>query len=156
MSLYNCRSTKSPETFVITKFDSDLNPEASYSITAHVCQCPAYRRPSCRHRDMLPVFLRHGRVDSGWMLDWDGRDEPGAWRQYVGPMELPAKEPAVEEIEGLDEDIGEGIPELAEKLNPNPVLPTVRSAPVVSTPAEPLVTPTPDPAGVKLLRRPLR
>lgn len=107
MSLYNCRSTSTPDQYRITKFDADLNPEASYVVSRTQCQCPAYQRPSCRHRDMLPEFLRHGRMDTTWMLDWDlGRS---AWRQYVGPLELPDEaaevEPAIAQHIELDPNL---------------------------------------------------
>jgi len=105
MTLYNCRSTDTLDSYRITKFDSDLNPEASYTVSRTQCQCPAYGRPSCRHRDMLPHFLRHGRVDTGWMCEWDG--EP-SWRQFVGPAkELPAEPAEADEASSLN-DIHDG------------------------------------------------
>lgn len=54
----------------ITKF-VDGNPESSY-LTSHAeCQCPAGNRPTCRHRQMLPVMLSAGLANQPWFLDWD-------------------------------------------------------------------------------------
>lgn len=95
-SLYNCRSRRDGA-FSITKFDEDLNPVSTYALVptrdnpnAMICECPASSRKSCRHRDMLPMFLAAGRVDTGWVLDWDNDQ---SWRQYTGPLaeELPAE-----------------------------------------------------------------
>lgn len=73
MSLYALR--KSPLGFSITKFDTDFNPEATYTlISDHAngifsCSCPAGPRPSCRHRLMLPRMLWH--VDDGWFYNYE-------------------------------------------------------------------------------------
>lgn len=64
MPLYNLHS---PST--INKFDSEGNPEASYTTTYETCDCPAGHRPTCRHRQMLP-YLEPYR-DTHWFLDWD-------------------------------------------------------------------------------------
>lgn len=109
MSLYNCRSTSTPDQYRITKFDADLNPEASYVVSRTQCQCPAYQRPSCRHRDMLADYwLTHkDRIDTSWTLDYDIKDSRGrfapAWRQYVGPLELPDETAEVEPAPSQDD-----------------------------------------------------
>lgn len=82
MSLYNLRTDG--DGFRITKFDDDLNPEASYLVSFAGCECPAGHRDTCRHRKMLPVIK--DRVDSNWFWDFDesrwvpgpGADEPTA------------------------------------------------------------------------------
>lgn len=103
MPLYNVKS-QMPNEFVVTKFDDDLNVESSYLLISNsdglVCECPAGVRPSCRHRDMLPLFVKYNRVNSGWVIDWDGGKE---WRQYVGPI----GEPESETIEPIEEMLGE-------------------------------------------------
>lgn len=68
MSLYNLRSTPT-SLFTITKFTSDLDVEASYSVARTVCDCPAGARASCRHRQMLPTLL--DRVDTAWFYNFD-------------------------------------------------------------------------------------
>lgn len=89
MPLYNCK-THSGLDYLITKLDDDLNPESTYILlpldterTVFSCDCPAGVRPTCRHRQMLPHFIEAGRVNSGWVMDWDGGQ---SWRQYVGPF----------------------------------------------------------------------
>jgi hypothetical protein len=97
MPLYNAKS-QMPSEFVVTKFDDDLNVESSYLLLSTpeglVCECPAGVRPSCRHRDMLPLFVKYNRVNSNWVLDWDGGKE---WRQYVGPLDTEVEGDGSEE-----------------------------------------------------------
>lgn len=71
MTLYNCKSEG--DEYRITKFDSDLNVESTYLTTLRECQCPAGHRDTCRHRLMLPMFLKkRGGADRGaWLLDYD-------------------------------------------------------------------------------------
>ena len=73
--LYNCKSEGA--SFRITKFDDDLNPTSSYLTDGRTCDCPAAKRPMCRHREMLPRFQHRGAVDTGWMFDYDR----GGWVQ---------------------------------------------------------------------------
>jgi hypothetical protein len=72
--LYNAKSANGA--YRITKFTSDLDVEASYLTTEKECSCPAAARPTCRHRQMLPMFIGAQRVDSFWFLDW----EAGRWK----------------------------------------------------------------------------
>lgn len=69
--LYNARQSASGQPITITKFDSDLNPLASYTVTVLECSCPAGFRPMCRHREMLPTFLTSGHVDDGTFYNYD-------------------------------------------------------------------------------------
>lgn len=73
--LYNCRHDG--DQYRITKFDEDMNPQASYLCTIEECECPAGVRPTCRHRQMLPNFLARGHVGDEWFLDFDR----GGWVQ---------------------------------------------------------------------------
>jgi hypothetical protein len=68
MILYNCHTDG--DEYRITKF-IDGNPESSYLLSHAECQCPAGSRPTCRHRQMLPVFLNSGIVDTHLFLNWD-------------------------------------------------------------------------------------
>ena len=88
-ALYNLRlvhGTHDSE-FVITKFDADLNPEATYIVGMTTCTCPHHQQSAkpCRHRRMLPLFLGkpplflEKHVGDGWFLDWDTR----LWRKPV-------------------------------------------------------------------------
>jgi hypothetical protein len=83
MSLYNAKTSNGA--FRITKFDGNLEVESSYLTTVKECECPAGSRPTCRHRQMLPEFIAHERVDTYWFLDWDHRKwaDPfhKAWRR---------------------------------------------------------------------------
>lgn len=71
MTLYNCKSEGNE--YRVTKFDSDLNVESTYLTTLRECQCPAGHRDTCRHRLMLPIFLkkRDGADRGQWLLDYD-------------------------------------------------------------------------------------
>lgn len=81
--LYNCRHDG--DQFRITKFDTDMNVEASYLLNAHECECPASARDTCRHRQMLPKFIARGAVGTEWFYDHDR----GGWVQLA----LPGAEP---------------------------------------------------------------
>lgn len=90
-TLYNCHSDG--DQYRITKFDSLGNVESSYLCTEEECECPAGVRPTCRHRKMLPSFLKRGAVDTFWFFDFDR----GGWvmnEPATGETEL--KEPALE------------------------------------------------------------
>ena len=66
-SLYNLRHDGNQ--YRVTKFDTDLNVESSYLMTATECTCPAGSRPTCRHRQMFRDLLP--RIGSHWMFDFD-------------------------------------------------------------------------------------
>lgn len=69
MTLYNIKSHR--DSFIITKFDSDLEVEASYELDKGNCSCPAgSHNKFCRHKEMLPVFQGAGRVDQPWFYDY--------------------------------------------------------------------------------------
>lgn len=73
-SLYNCKgqiNTGDSITYRITKFNSDMDVESSYTCTETWCECPAMGRPTCRHREMLPKFIARGAVNTHWFLDFD-------------------------------------------------------------------------------------
>src|SRR5215469_18589107 len=65
--------------YIITKLTEDLIPEGSYRLSLRECTCPAGHRPTCRHRQMLPLFLEKGHVADGYLLDWHTR-------QFVPPQ----------------------------------------------------------------------
>ena len=70
---YNCRHDG--DQYRITKFDTDLNVESTYLCTTSACECPAGVRPTCRHRQMLPEFLRKpGSVGGNVFLNWDTKE----------------------------------------------------------------------------------
>lgn len=92
MSLYNAKTDTGAEAygvsqFIITKFDDDLNVEASYLVSSQGCTCPAGHRPSCRHRQMLPML--ETRVNSAFFLDFDTRQ----WVDPTGEAALSQSEP---------------------------------------------------------------
>jgi hypothetical protein len=86
MTLYNCRQDGMH--YRITKFDDDMNVQASYTCSENVCDCPAGVRPMCRHREMLPAFIGRGAVGNGWFLDYD----QGGWYEFEGET-VPEPEP---------------------------------------------------------------
>ena len=69
-TLYNCRHDG--DQYRITKFDDSMNVESSYLCTLEECECPGWpRRNACRHTEMLPKFIEHGNVGTGWMFDYN-------------------------------------------------------------------------------------
>lgn len=87
MTYYSCRRVLD-ENFKITKFDEDFNVvetkngPSSYLVSEGACECPAginHPRKKCRHREMLPLFLKLDHVGDGWFLIW-------ATRQWINPM----------------------------------------------------------------------
>lgn len=96
MILYNCKaSLDRDDSFVVTKFDADMNIESSYLTSLSECECPAGVRPTCRHRQMLPHFIASGRADSEWFFCYDDQ----SWhRPFEGIDEEP--EPSVANLAG--------------------------------------------------------
>lgn len=80
MSLYNIRAAG--DAFSISKFDDDLNFEASYVTTLATCTCPAGPRPTCRHRKMLGRMMNH--LGDGWFYNYKTQK----WHR---PVEEPAE-----------------------------------------------------------------
>ena len=74
MSLYQIK-TNSNDGFNVIKFDNDINYENTYNVKYRgkrlVCNCPAYLRKSCRHRDMLPIFELENAIDSGRFYNFE-------------------------------------------------------------------------------------
>lgn len=72
--LYSCTSTPSGLRFV--KWDSDMNPEATYDCEFKLaasgpkgdwmCTCPAGLRDSCKHRKMISRFMLANRHNTQW------------------------------------------------------------------------------------------
>lgn len=67
-TLYNLRHDG--DQYRITKW-IDGNPEASYLCDAGACECPAGVRPTCRHRQMLPMMLDRHLANSTLFWDFD-------------------------------------------------------------------------------------
>lgn len=80
--LYSCRHDG--DQFRISKFDEHGEVLSSYLCDEQNCECPAGHRRMCRHREMLPLFIRRNAVNSGWWLDYDR----GGWVQMFD--ETPA------------------------------------------------------------------
>ena len=78
---YNLK--RMPNGYRMVKFDNLFNVEAVYNVRfsrGHFyCDCPASKHTSCKHREMVHVFLDHKRVDSGWFLRYD----TGEWHRPV-------------------------------------------------------------------------
>ena len=68
VTLYNCHHDG--DQYQITKF-TDGNPESSYLTTHTDCQCPRSEHPTCRHRQMLPIFINSGLINTHLFLNWD-------------------------------------------------------------------------------------
>jgi hypothetical protein len=58
----------------MVKFDEGLNVLTVYELTIRrgwiSCQCFRANRETCRHRQMIALFVQHDRVDKGWFYDY--------------------------------------------------------------------------------------
>lgn len=94
MILYNCRSSlERDSTYILTKWDDDMNVESSYETSLGECNCPAGVRSSCRHRQMLPHFIATARVDTDWFFCFDDQ----SWHQPYGEADLSNEVEVTEE-----------------------------------------------------------
>ncbi len=96
ISLYTLHETPQSGEFIIQKFDTDYHCESVYACTLTTCMCPQGHRDRCRHRTMLPLFLKFGHIGDGWFLEWETR----LWRKPVNdipidPPEVPVSRPSV-------------------------------------------------------------
>jgi len=78
MSRYTCYALTDPDTGIyrMSKFDNDLNLNGSYTLRhvrgrTYACDCPAANRHTCRHREMMPLFLAEKAVNTGRFYDYD-------------------------------------------------------------------------------------
>lgn len=83
ISLYTLHSSPTDGEFIIQKFDPDYRCESVYPLTSTTCACPQGHKPNCRHRTMLPMFLKHGHIGDGWFLEWDTR----MWRRPINDIQ---------------------------------------------------------------------
>lgn len=83
--LYNCHTDG--DQYRITKFSEHGEVESSYLCSEEECECPAGHRHTCRHRQMLPMFLAREAVNSFWFLDWDRK----GWVAVEQPVETDSE-----------------------------------------------------------------
>jgi hypothetical protein len=81
-TLYNMRRT--PDGYRMVKWDQHLNIEAVYNILyrrgRHYCDCPqGGKGPTCRHRDMIPLFNSRKAIDKGIFYCY----ETGEWDAHL-------------------------------------------------------------------------
>jgi hypothetical protein len=67
---------KTPDGYRMVKFDDWWFVNQVYNITYRrgrfYCDCPqGGRAPTCRHRDMVPIFCQHKAVNSGKFYCYD-------------------------------------------------------------------------------------
>ncbi len=89
MSLYQCRSEDGG--LRVVKFSDDLEVESVYHLRRNrgrfSCECFAANRPSCRHREMIKVFIETSGIDTGRFYDWDH----GKWRPSLRRLLWPQR-----------------------------------------------------------------
>lgn len=93
---YNCKP--SGDQYRITKFDTDANPESSYLTDGIECDCPAGVRPTCRHRQMLPLFKASKATNGEAFFNFD----TSTW---IGGEESPSDDMDADAIAGTPEPI---------------------------------------------------
>lgn len=75
--LYTVRSSK-PHMYEVSKLSTEMEPLSAYVISEHekgaglTCSCPA-RKAWCRHCEILRLFQGEGKVNTGWMFDFDNK-----------------------------------------------------------------------------------
>ncbi len=101
-TLYNCHTDG--DQYRITKFDSLGNVESTYLCTTEECECPAGVRLSCRHRQMLPIFIDNNKVNSFFFYDFDRKgwvtNEPAVSNDpMLKPAEMDSMPPLPDGVE---------------------------------------------------------
>lgn len=72
--LYGFRTI--PKGYRIVKFDEwlEVQPESIYELTVRRgwvhCPCHQGNKETCRHREMLKLFIQMNRVDKGWFYEY--------------------------------------------------------------------------------------
>lgn len=116
-SLYNCMIDG--DNYRITKFDDLGNPESSYLVDHETCQCPAGHRPTCRHRQMLPLFLAREAVNTFYFYDFDRggwvTNEPAALTEALEASVETAPQ-ALRSEAGFDREMQRALEADGEKL----------------------------------------
>ena len=100
LSLYTLHETPAPGEFIIQKFDTDYHCESVYACSLTSCMCPQGHKDRCRHRTMLPLFLKFGHIGDGWFLEWDTRQ----WRRPVNDIPVDLPEEAVSRPSGGEQE----------------------------------------------------
>ena len=73
MSLYSVRQLD-VHIYRMVKFDYDFNVQTIYAIYKTKewgCSCFQHDKPSCRHRQMISLFISENKVNSGWFFDYE-------------------------------------------------------------------------------------
>lgn len=66
----------------VTKWDQDMNIEASYLVTSSTCDCPSRNKP-CKHVNLVGVAIAMKTVDTQNFFDPD----TAKWHLFI-PTEL--------------------------------------------------------------------
>lgn len=130
-TLYNLRHS-TDNNFTITKF-VDGEVESSYELAANLreCACPAGHRPSCRHRQMAPMMLASGIIDTHYFWDYDlnrAVDFNGTLKSNFDAMNELADRAIGATIEDFEREHGIEA-QHTEPLSIEPPTPTIDSVP---------------------------
>lgn len=70
---YGLRTT--PQGYRICKFDDLLNVLTVYELTQRRgwISCPCFQggKSTCRHREMVSIFMQCNRIDKGWFYEYN-------------------------------------------------------------------------------------
>jgi len=70
--------------YAVTKFDKMGGEADVYRVVRSTfgeeCTCKAANRHTCRHREMVNVFLKAERVNGNWRYNYDEKVEANRWR----------------------------------------------------------------------------
>lgn len=154
LDLYSLHATPEAGEYIIQKFDTDYHCESVYALSETTCMCPQGHKPTCRHRTMLAMFLKHGHIGDGWFLEWNTR----LWRKPVNDLE-PSKSMtqslADDRVMGTSDSAGEPTPPQALKVAENPSSLPPPTPPEGSQPPQAAVAAPASPveAGAPIVRR---
>ena len=86
MDWYQVRS--GTKDYQVIKFDRDFEAVQTYSVgkegeNAAMCDCVAGSK-FCRHKQMIPIFEKAGKIDSGWFYSFDKKK----WSKPLQEQEL--------------------------------------------------------------------
>lgn len=88
MTMYSCRDVGWGVRVV--KWSDDLDVEAVYHLERrrggrYSCECASSGRFSCRHREMVPLFIARDAMETGAFLDYDHAKWKPSLRRLLWP-----------------------------------------------------------------------
>lgn len=85
MELYQLNRNSNHETFLIKKFNEDLELQSEWEMRIGLrgalhCNCWRGMKGWCRHKEMFGEFFQEGHISDGWFLVRETHE----WRKPLG------------------------------------------------------------------------